>query len=143
MASIKEQKQYEKVGRLRKPVADAIGRRPADIYIDQNHLRHIFNRHKDDLAELGLTPILFVNLVVSGFNRIYKAKRQALYLIIQNGNPKVVVIEMNYAFKKGFYEVKTATVMRGDFFDGKELLWEKHKKGIVLQSECPADTRAG
>ena len=125
MADIKQQRQYEKVGRLRKPVADAIGRKPADVYIDQNHLRHIFNKHKDDLSELGLTPMMFVNLVVAGFNQIYKAKRQALYLVIQNGKPKVVVIEMNYAFKMGFYEVKTATVMRKDFFSGKELLWEK------------------
>ena len=128
MANIKEQKQYEKVGRLRKSVADAIGRKAADVYIDQNHLRHVFNKHKDDLAQLGLTPKMFVDLVVTGFNQIYKAQRNALYLVIQNGKSNVVVIEMNYAFKKGFYEVKTATVMRKDFFNGKELLWERKKK---------------
>jgi len=128
MANIETQKQYEKVGRLRKPVAEAIGRKAADIYIDQNHLRHIFNKHMDDLAQLGLTPKIFVDLVVAGFNRIYKAKRQSLYLVMQNGKLNVVVIEMNFAFKKGFYEVKTATVMRNDFFNNKELLWEKKKK---------------
>ena len=117
-----------KVGRLRKPVADAIGREAADIYIDQNHLRHIFNKHQEDLAQLGLTPKMFVDLVVKGFNQIYKAKRQALYLVMQNGKLNVVVIEMNYALKKGFYEVKTATVIRKDFFNSKELLWEKKKK---------------
>jgi len=67
-------------------------------------------------------------LVVKGFNQIYKAKRQALYLVMQNGKLNVVVIEMNYALKKGFYEVKTATVIRKDFFNSKELLWEKKKK---------------
>ena len=125
MATIKEQQQYEKVGRLRKPVADRIGRNAADIYVDHSHLRHIVKNHAKDLADLGLTPKMFVELVVKNYNRIYKADRQALFLVIHNGYPKVTVIEMNYALKEDFYEVKTTSVRRKDFFNGKVLLWEK------------------
>jgi len=125
MATINEQAQYEKVGRLRQSIANSIGRKAADIYIDHNHLRHIIKKHEDDLAEFGFTPKMFVEVVVGNFNRIYKAKRQALYLVIHNGKQKVVIIEMNYALKKGFYEVKTATVTRKDYFKDKVLLWEK------------------
>jgi len=124
-ATIKEQMHYEKVGRLRKPVADAIGRDAADIYISENHLKHIFNRHRIEIAELGFTPKSFVDLVATNFNCIYKADREALFLVIQNGKSKVVVIEMNFALQKGFYEVITATVMSKSFFDKKKLLWAK------------------
>ena len=123
--TIGEQTHYVKVGRLHKPIADAIGREAAYIYISQNNLRHIFLRHRTEIAELGFTPKAFVDLVVTGFNQIYKAQRDALFLIIQNGKSKVVVVEMNYSLKEGFYEVITASVMSKDFFKNKELLWKK------------------
>ena len=124
-ATIKEQTHYEKVGRLRKSVANAIRRETADIYISENHLKHIFLRHRTEIAELGFTPKAFVDLVVAGFNCIYKAKREALFLAIHNGKSKVVVVEMNYALKEGFYEVITAFVMDKKLLEKNELLWSK------------------
>jgi len=122
---IKDQKHYKKIGKLKKSIADKIGKETADIYIDENHLKHIFNDHKDELEKIGLTPLMFVDLVANNFNRIYKAKRNALFLVIWNGKAKVTIIELNFALQKSFYEVKTATVMRKDFFDKKILLWKK------------------
>ncbi|MDR3350297.1 MAG: hypothetical protein LBN98_01450 [Prevotellaceae bacterium] len=43
---------YTKVGRLSQPVAKAIRRKAANIYIDDNHLRHIFLRHQEELAAI-------------------------------------------------------------------------------------------
>ena len=125
MATIKEQEQYERIGRLRKPIADSIGRKAADIYLDHNHLRHVFSKHREDLAELGLTPKVFIDLVVNGFNRIYKGTGHSLLLVIWNGKAKVVAIELNFALKKEFYEVKTATIYRKDFFKDENLMWIK------------------
>ncbi len=125
MAIIQEQKQYEKIGRLRKPIADSIGRKAADIYIDHNHLKHILNKHKNDLAHLGLTPKVFIDLVVTGFTRIYKGTGHSLLLVIWSGKAKVVAIELNLALKKAFYEIKTATVYRKDFLKEENLLWVK------------------
>jgi hypothetical protein len=123
---IQEQIHYTKVGRLRKPIADQIRRKSADIFIDENHLVHIFNRHRLELEQVGLEPKMFVNLVVNNFNRIYKGKGTSILLVLWNGNPKVTAIEMNYALKNGFYEVRTATVMRKEFFNDNALLWTKN-----------------
>jgi len=125
MATIEEQSQYKKVGRLRKPVAVAIGLPPANIYLYEKQLKHIFHRHEKDLAYFGLTPKIFVDLVVGGFNRIYKGSGSSILLVLWNGKPKVVAIELNFALKKNFYEVKTASVYRKEFFCNKQQLWEK------------------
>ena len=116
---------YEKVGRLKQPVAKAINRKAADIFINQNYLKHILIRHKDELEALGFTPKAFVDLAVENFNMIYEGTEESLLLVMQNGKPKVVAIEMNFALKNGFYEVKTATVMSKKYFINKKLLWKK------------------
>jgi hypothetical protein len=116
---------YQKVGRLRQPVAKAIRRKAANIYINDNHLRHILNRHAEELASVGLDPITLVCLVVNNFNRIYKGKGQSLLLTIYNGKPKVTAIELNFAIRKGFYEVKTATITRKTYLKDEDLLWQK------------------
>ncbi|MCL2413376.1 MAG: hypothetical protein FWC98_04470 [Bacteroidales bacterium] len=122
---IEDQRHYKKIGKLKKSIADQIGRETADIYVCENHLKHIFNRHEAELASVGLTPQMFVDLVVNNFNRIYKGDRNAVLLVLWNGRPKATVIEMNYALQRGFYEIKTATIMRKDFFENKILLWRK------------------
>jgi len=122
---IEDQTHYEKIGKLRKPIADQIRRKSADIYISENHIKHIFEQHKQELKQVGLTPKMFVDIVIGNFNRIYKGAGNSLLLVLWNGKPKSTAIEMNYALQKGFYEVKTATIMRKEFFKTKELLWEK------------------
>jgi hypothetical protein len=123
---IEDQAHYQKIGRLRKPVADEINQPSADIYIDDNHLKHILIRHKEDLEKLGFTPLAFVDLVVGKFNRIYKLEgRQSIWLVRWNGIAKVTVIELNFALKEGFYEIKTAFVAPKSRFKNCILLWKK------------------
>ncbi len=79
---IQNQTHIHKIGRLSLPVAKAIRRKAADIYIDNNHIKHIFNRHKAELAKLGLTPLMFVDVIVNGFNRIYKSNNSdSIFLV--------------------------------------------------------------
>ena len=123
---IEDQAHYQKIGRLRKPVADEINKPSADIYIDDNHLKHIFNRHKTELAKLGLTPLMFVDLVISKFNRIYKKESRHSILLVQwNGIAKVAAIELNFAFKDEFYEIKTGFTRDKKYFREDDLLWKK------------------
>ena len=128
--TIQAQRHYTKVGSLRKSVATQIKRKPADIYISENHLKHIFIRHKSEMEKIGLTPQMFVDLVLNGFNRIYRGKDEALLLVLWNGKPKVTIIELNLAFEKTSYEVITATIMRKEYLDDRELLWKK-EEGLV------------
>ena len=75
---------YTKVGRLSLPVAKTIRRKAADIYIDDNHLRHIFIHHDKELRALGFDALTFVRLVVNNYNRIYKGSGGSLLLVIYN-----------------------------------------------------------
>jgi len=123
---IEDQKHYKKVGRLSPTIAKTIRRKSADIYIDENHVKHIFDRHEKELAKVGLTPLMFVDLVVNNYNRIYKSNnRQSILLVQWNGTPKVAVTELNLAFKNEFYEIKTAFVKTKDTFRNLKLLWKK------------------
>ncbi|MDR0438217.1 MAG: hypothetical protein LBH22_07965 [Bacteroidales bacterium] len=123
---IEDQRQYKKIGRLRKNIADQIRKPAANIYVDDNHLKHIFEKHTNELAKVGLTPEMFVDLVVNNFNRIYKSNNRESILLVQwNGTPKVAVIELNLAFKDRFYEIKTAFVKTKVSFKNLKLLWKK------------------
>jgi hypothetical protein len=114
---------YAKVGRLSQPVAKIIRRKAADIYIDDNHLRHIELKHGKELAAIGFDAMTFVRLVVKSYNRIYKGTGNSLQLVIYNGKPKVTAIELNLVLKNGFYEVKTATTMKKSYLKEDNLLW--------------------
>ncbi|MDR0438389.1 MAG: hypothetical protein LBH22_08855 [Bacteroidales bacterium] len=127
-STIQAQPHYTKVGRLRKPIAKQIRRVAADIYISENHLKHIFIRHEDEMENIGLTPQMFIDLVLNGFNRIYKGKNEALLLVLWNCKPKVTIIELNLALEKEFYEIITATIMRKEYLEDRELLWKKEKR---------------
>ena len=131
LSQVEDQVHYHRIGRLKKSVADQIHRRAADIYIDDNHLKHILLRHKDELEKVGLTPKMLVDLVVSNFNRIYKGHNESLQLVVWNGNAKVAIIEINSALKKEFYEVKTALIKAKENVNEADLLWVKKRKELV------------
>ncbi|MDR0667637.1 MAG: hypothetical protein LBF90_03340 [Prevotellaceae bacterium] len=116
---------YERVGRLKMSVARAIRREAADIYVTRNYLRHIENEHPKELNLLGLEAIMLVRMVVNQYNRIYKGSGDSLLLVVYNGRPKATAIELNWALKEGFYEVKTATIMKKEFLKKEKLLWLK------------------
>ncbi|MDR0667607.1 MAG: hypothetical protein LBF90_03190 [Prevotellaceae bacterium] len=119
---------YTEVGRLTAPIAKEIHRKAAYIYINRNYLRHIENDHPKELNALGIDAITLVRLVVNQYNRIYKGSGDSLLLVVYNGRPKAAAIELNWALKDEFYEVKTATIMKKDFLERKTLLWPLEDK---------------
>ncbi len=82
-------------------------------------------QHRIELAQVGLDPKMFVDLVVNGFNRIYKSKTGSLFLVKWNGTPKVAVIQLNFALKEEFYEVRTAFIRPKSALKETDLLWKK------------------
>jgi len=125
---IEDQKHYKKIGKLQKSIANKIHKPSANIYVDDNHIKHIFNRHKEELEKIGLAPMMFVNAVVSNFNRIYKGHGNALQLVVWNGSANVAIVEISSALEKDFYEVKTAFVRKKRRFVRDVLLWEKSER---------------
>ncbi len=122
---IEDQPHAKKVGRLKQPIAKAIRRKSADIYITENYLKHIFYRHEKQLAEIGFTPEMFLEIVLKDYNRIYRGTGESLLLVKWNGAPKVAAIELNLAFKREFYEVKTAFIQDKSRLKCDNLLWKK------------------
>ena len=122
---IEDQPHAKKLGRLSQSVAKTIGKKSADIYITENYIKHIFNRHIEELRAVGYTPFDFAKEVVTGFNRIYKGAGESILLVKWNGTPRVAAIELNFAFQKEFYEVKTAQIRAKANMKNLVLLWEK------------------
>jgi hypothetical protein len=122
---IEDQAHAKKLGRLSQSVAKAIRRKSADIYITESYTKHIFNRHIGELRAIGYTPLDFAKEVIVGFNRIYKGAGNSILLVKWNGTPKVAAIELNLAFRKEFYEVKTAQIRAKANMKNLKLLWQK------------------
>jgi len=122
---IEDQTHARKLGRLSQSIAKAIRRKSADIYITDNYVKHIFNRHIEELRAIGYTPFDFAKEVVTGFNRVYKGAGDSILFVKWNGTPRVAAIELNFAFQKDFYEVKTAQIRAKANMKNLELLWQK------------------
>jgi hypothetical protein len=72
---------YIKLGRLNKNIADQIGRKAADIYIDYNHLRHIENGKGEYLKNLKLNALSYVKKIVDNYAEIRTGKEGTLLLV--------------------------------------------------------------
>ncbi|MDR1739800.1 MAG: hypothetical protein LBR45_03495 [Bacteroidales bacterium] len=123
-------KTFTKVGRITMPIAKAARMKAADIYVDENHIKHVVSRHSRELKQLGLSAIDIIRLVAGSFNRIYKADRGCYFIVIYNKEKektKSSVIELNYSAKKEFYEIKNSVPYRTEFFNNKSLLWKKER----------------
>lgn len=114
-----------KLGRLRMPVAKKAGVRAADIYISQNHVKHIEHVHKKELAQVGLSALEYVRLIVSGFNQIRKGSDTSILLVVytETDTHHTAAIDLNYCSKKGIWEVRTAQPRSTQAINKKKLLW--------------------
>jgi len=119
---------YIKLGRLNKPIADKIGRKPADIYIDYDYLRHIENGKKEQLIKLKFDALTYVKKIIDNFFEIRSEKDDALILVAnieENDKNNIAIIELQLIAKHSIYTVKTA-MMREKGMRAKELLlWSK------------------
>jgi hypothetical protein len=118
---------YIKLGRLNKNIADKIGRKPADIFIDYNHLRHIARGKYFILEKLGIDPITYVQKIVKNYTEIRKGKTGTLLLVAhlaENNKKNIAVIELQLIVKYSMYIVKTA-MPRIKFAKDEIKIWEK------------------
>ena len=118
---------YVKVGRITMPIAREAHVKAGDIYINNNHLKHIADNHNQELLNLGLTAWNFVNVIINSYTRIYKdTKTGAYYLAVYADEyTNAAVIELNFVENFEFWEIKTAAPFRTAFFKNKLLVWKK------------------
>lgn len=119
---------YKKVGRITMTVARKAHIKAADIYVSENYLRHITNRHTSELAELGISAFDFVTLICNNFNQVRKGSGDSYLLVIYNPDlPLVAAISLNFSVRKGFWEIKTAEPRRCSTVEKSALIWEAAK----------------
>ncbi|KAB0670357.1 hypothetical protein F6V30_09395 [Oryzomonas sagensis] len=66
-----------------------------------------------------------VDDVVTNCDAIYKGERGNLLLAKKGAKNTVIYVQLNPSRYGDYYDVKTAVVARGDFFDKKKPLWER------------------
>lgn len=119
--------QYTKVGRISMTIAKKAHIKAADIMIDENHIKHIGNKHKKELEKLGVSVMDFVRLIVSSFTEIREAQENTLYLVNINKQSKyfVAIIQLNYNLSREFWEIKTAIPIRTAVILKQNLIYKK------------------
>lgn len=119
--------EYIKVGRLKMTIANDIHQKAAYIYITENQVKHIEDRHHVELSKVGFSALDFVKAICSSFNQI-RATRNGLLLVKYNSIlPYTAVIELQYIDKTNFWEIKTAEPRRVSTVKKKALIWEAAK----------------
>lgn len=124
--NIQNDQSFINIGFLKKDVAKAIGITPGYIKVSANYLKHIKNKHGDQLKYFGFSPKDFLKFIVENFNQVYKGSGDSYLLVVYDEiYPKVLAIELNIIIKEKFWEVKTAQPRRCNFFNKKTLLYKK------------------
>lgn len=118
----KEDKEFV-VGVLNTEIAKAIKRRPGEIYLNEQALKHIEEVHLKELKQIGMSVENYVRFILDNFNEIRVGKSLELFFIVNNGLSNVAIVRMNFVKTK--YYVETATTMRGAYINKKELIWEE------------------
>jgi hypothetical protein len=118
---------YIKLGRLKKKIADEINRKPADIFVEYDHLRHIETRRFEYLQKIEMNAFKYVQKIIANYTEIRKGKNDALLLVAyidDISNENIAVIELQLIASESMYIVKTA-MPRVKFTKGEVALWQK------------------
>ena len=121
---------YIKLGRLNKKIADEINRKPANIFVDYDHLRHIEKGRGEYLEKLKVNALSYLKKIVDNYSEIRAGKNESLLLVAymeENDYKNIAVIELNLVLKDNIYLVKTAMPRRREMADSETILWQKQK----------------
>ena len=122
---------YRKAGRLNWTISKYAHIKAADIYISENQLYHIQNKHKKELEALGIDAITFVTMVCKSFNQIRKGSENSILLVIFDSKLSyVIAISLNYSIEKEFWEIKTAEPRRRKAIEKSALIWTAAKHTV-------------
>ena len=132
---------YE-VGRIDKDVARAIGKGEGGIRLEPGSIAHMETPERlRQLKKVGFESAGdAVNYVASGYNRIYRGRKDSLILVRQNGRDIGSYIELIPDKAEPYYRVNTVLPLRADFLKNKPLLWERAQSSQTLASPPSAVT---
>ena len=121
-------------GEITSTIAKKIKRQAGKIRVTEEGLSHV-KKHSDEIKEKGHKSIItFIEDVTSSFDKIYQ-DRGALLLVRSKNPSEMAVIRLEPFEESDFYIVKTALVVRNDFFKKRKPLWEKaqstHRKNAT------------
>lgn len=117
---------YIKVGRVSYSVYKQCHIKSADIYITENQIKHIQNKHGNELSKVGLSALEFVSMVCNQFNQI-RETRDGYMLVVYNTNLSYTAIIELQLCNKEYWEIKTAGPRRTPTVEKKVLIWEAAK----------------
>ena len=117
---------YIKIGRLKYSISKICHKKSADIYISKNQIRHINNKHGNELSLVGVSAFEFVTMVCNQFNQIRETRDGLMLVIYREKLSYTAIIELQYC-DGDFWEVKTAGPRRVPTVDKKALIWEAAK----------------
>ncbi|MED5545710.1 MAG: PLxRFG domain-containing protein [Pseudomonadota bacterium] len=120
-------------GEITPNVATAIGRQGGKIRLREGNAawgrQHIEQRHGDQIRKLGFASVEeFVASVATNFSTIYERDRGAMDVVLETGKTGqrlMVKLEPATDADGDYYDVKTASPVRGDQFKNKSPLWER------------------
>lgn len=117
---------YIKVGRLKATVARQAHLKCADIYVSENQIKHIENKHCVELEQLGLSAEVYLKTIISNFNEIREGTNGSILLVIfekDNEFHNTAALTLNYSIEEGFWEVKTAQPRNTKNLLKKKKIW--------------------
>ena len=122
---------YIRVGRLKMNIAKAAHLKSADIYVSENYIKHIENKHHVELTKIGFTAFDFVTHICDKYNQIREGSDDSYLLVLYNEKlPYVASISLNYSLKNGFWEIKTAEPRRCSTIQKRALIWTAAKHTV-------------
>ncbi len=96
-----------------------------DIIIYDSELIHIYNRHKEQLEKIGMTPIDFVKFIIANYTEIRKGNNDSYLLVVLRphvSNVAAVRLMCVDSNGKECYLIKTATLYNTESLLKKKLL---------------------
>lgn len=117
---------YTKVGRLKSTIAHQAHLKCADIYVSENEIKHIENKHSVELEQLGLSADVYVKTIINNFNEIREGANGSILLVIfekDNDFHNTAALTLNYSIEEGFWEVKTAQPRNTKNLLKKKKIW--------------------
>ncbi len=114
-------------GYLPEDAARIIRRQPGPIRLLESDLQHIEERHGDQIRQAGFQDVIrFVGESSKSYNAIYRGDKGTLFLVTDNPGTKAknVIVRLTPMTGKGeeFWAIKTAAIVRRDYFRRRELL---------------------
>ena len=102
--------------------------KPGPIVLDDTGLRHIEDRHGDQIRASGFSSVPeFVNFVLTYFDALYEGNQNNSYeLVCREKEPfKKITVKLQFERVGEFYRVSNAQFIRAASFKKRTPLWEK------------------